>query len=95
MGRPVIVGGFCWAILRKRALNKMKYKTFFFFFLYRVQGVIQEKVTSKLMGNDVSQNWSLPRRSAEGKLQCIDVVRQEWIGESDCSLLSFTIVLGG
>lgn len=93
MGRPVIVGGFCWAILRKRALNKMKYKTFFF--LYRVQGLIQEKVTSKLMGNDVSQNWSLPWRFAEGKLQCIDVVRQEWIGESVCSLLSFTIVLGG
>lgn len=56
---------------------------------------MQEKVTSKLRRSDVSKNWSLPRHSAEGKSQCIDVVGQEQIGESGCNLLLFTVSLGG
>lgn len=56
---------------------------------------MQEKVTSKLTGSDLSENWSLPRHSAAGKSQYIDVLRQEQIGESDCHLLLFTITLGG
>lgn len=32
--------------------------------------------------------------SAEGKSQCVDAAQQEQIGESDCNLLSFTVMLG-
>lgn len=59
-----------------------------------MEGFIQGKVTSKLRGSNVIQNWCVAWHSAEGKLQCIDAARQEQIGESDCDLLSFTVMLG-
>lgn len=54
----------------------------------------EEKVTSKVRSSAASEKNSASA-ACRGKLQCIGVVWQEQIGESDGGLLSFTVALGG